>query len=155
MIEVGSFAIVGDWDDTVTPDTIIRIVMPPLGHIFGAGWHTHTQVALYALKEHLKPGMTFAEIGAGSAILSVAAMKIGAKKAYATEINPDALVAAKRVISANDVKVTLVDGTFLEQEVDLAIISISSSFAHDNLDKIKAKKVLLITDTAEVEVYER
>ncbi len=154
MIEIGRFVIVGNWDDTPTPEGKLRIVMPPLGHCYGAGWHDTTKQALLALERHLKPGMSFLEIGAGSCILSIAAEKLGASPCFATEINSEALEAGRRVLEANDSKVELVEGTFLDRDVDLAAVSISTKFAQKNLSKIRAKTILVIEDDAAVSVWE-
>jgi ribosomal protein L11 methyltransferase len=152
MIEVGRFCIFGDWDNTPTPEGKIRIIMPPLGHIYGAGWHKTTQNSLLALEKHLIVGQSFVEIGAGSCILSVAAKKLGAGVCYATELNPEAIEIGKRVIAANNVDINLIAGTFIDEEVDLAIISISTSFAKDNFNKIKAKRICVVHDDGGVEI---
>lgn len=151
MIVVGRFAIMGDWDQSPIPGGTVRITMPPLGHVFGCGWEPHTQMALQALDDNLKPGMSFAEIGAGSCILSVAAKALGASKVYAMELNPEALDAGRRVIAANKADVELIEGTFPPEEVDLAIVSITTDFIHQHRGKIKAKKVLSVMDEGHVE----
>ncbi len=151
MIEVGLFVIAGDWDATPTPQGKIRIVMPPLGHVFGAGWHGVTQAALRALPNHVRAGESFAEIGAGSGILSVAAKKLGAGRCIATEISPDAIEAAQKVFAANNVEVELVKGTFPKEQVDLALVSISDAFYEENKEHIKAKRVLVVRDDESVE----
>lgn len=154
MIQIGRFAILGDWDDSPKPKDHIIIRMPPIGAVFGAGWHEITQNALLALPDHITPGCSFAEIGAGSCILSIAAEKLGANPCYATEINPEALEAGRRVIKANRSKVILIEGSFIDEVVDIALVSISSQWAMDNLAKIKAKKILVVEDDARVSVWE-
>lgn len=152
MIEVGQFVIAGDWDGSPTPEGKIRIIMPPLGHVAGAGWHLTTQAALLALPDHVKPGESFADIGAGSGILSVAAKLLGAGRCIATELNPDALEVARRVFVVNSVGVELINGTFPEEEVDLAVVSISTGFYEQNKDKIRAKRILVVHDDGSVDV---
>jgi len=152
MIPVGKFAICGDWDDTPTPEGMLRIVMCPLSHVFGAGWAPHTQAALLALPEHVRPGMSFLELGAGSCILSVAAEKLGASPCYATELNPEALAAGRRVLAANGSHVELIEGTFLDRDVDLAVVSISSQWAEEHAAEVRATKILVIEDDATVRV---
>lgn len=154
MIEVGQFAICGDWDNSPTPEGKLRIIMPPLGHVSGAGWQGVTQVALLELPKHITLGCSFAEIGAGSGILSVAAKLLGAGMCYATEINPEMLSVARRVLAANNVDVRLIEGTFVDVPVDVAVISISSKFAEANRDQVRAAKILVVHDNATVEVLE-
>jgi ribosomal protein L11 methylase PrmA len=154
MIKVGQFIIAGNWDDSPTPEGTFRIVMPPLGHVFGAGWHKHTQAALLALPAHLHAGMSFLELGAGSCILSIAAERLGASPVYATEINPEALEAGGRVIAANNSNVELINSTFIDEQVDVALVSISTKFAEDNRGRINAKKILVVHDDTSIEVVQ-
>ena len=154
MIEVGQFVIAGDWDDAPTPAGKLRLVMPPLGHVFGSGWHGHTQAALLALPAHVQPGQSFLELGAGSCILSIAAEELGAAPVYATEINPEALAAGGRVIAANDSRVQLLNTTFIDHHVDLAVVSVSTKFATGNRHRINATKILVVHDDASIEVLE-
>lgn len=152
MIEVGRFAIFGDWDNTPTPPDKYRINLPPLGHVEGTGWREVTQAALKELPFHIVPDCSFAEIGAGSGILSVAAKLLGAGKCYATEINPEALAAAKKVFSANNVEIELIEGTFIKEHVDVAMVSISSTFIKENYQLIKATKMIAVHDDATIEI---
>lgn len=154
MIEIGQFIVMGDWDIRETPKGKIRIIMPPLENTFGAGWHICTKNAILALMEYLKVGMTFAEIGAGSGILCVVAKKLGASKCYATELNVDALNLAAKVFNLNDVDAQLINGSFINEMVDLAIVSISTDWFKKNCNKINAKKILVVHDDASIGVIE-
>lgn len=154
MIEVGRFCICGDWDDVPTPEGKLRIVMPPLGATYGGGWQPTTQAALLALPDHVTPDCSFAEIGAGSGILTVAAKLLGAGKCWATELSKDALVALAAVFAANGVDATIVDGTFPPEPVDLAVCSIATSWFAENRDKVLATKILNVEDDASVTIYD-
>lgn len=152
MLEVGQFAICGEWDGTPIPPGKLRIIMPPLGHVFGAGWHPVTQAALLALPSVIAPGCSFAEIGAGSGILCVAAKLLGAGKCYAIEMDREALAIMPGVFAVNNLTdVEIIDGTFPPEPVDVAFVSISTDFAKDNRGKIAAKRLLVVTDEANVE----
>jgi len=146
------FVIAGDWDSAPTPEGKLRIVMPPLGHCYGAGWDSTTKAALLALPQYVKPGMSFLELGAGSCILSIAAERLGASPVYATELNPEALTAGRQVLAANHSQVRLIEGTFINEHVDVAVVSISTKFAQENLERINANMILVVHDDASVEV---
>lgn len=152
MLTVGKFAIVGDWDDTPAPDGLLRITMPPIGNVCGCGWEPYTQAALLALPDFITPGCSFADIGAGSGILCVAAKLLGAGKCYAVEINPQALEAAPRVFAANGVEAELSE-TLPKEHVDLAIVSISVGFVQDHHHEIHAENLLFVTDDFRVEKW--
>ncbi len=58
------------------------------GTAFGTGYHESTQSVLTLVERCIREGDTVADIGCGSAILSIAALKMGAVKAYARDLDP-------------------------------------------------------------------
>jgi len=147
MIEVGQFVICGDWDSTPTPAGKLRIVMPPLGHLEGGGWSAFTQAGLNALPQEVKRGKSFAEIGAGSGILCVAARLLGAGHIVATELDKEALAYLPTIFAANAMSnYEIIDGTFPPSRVDLAICAISTEFGQVHAHNVNANRVLNIND---------
>jgi ribosomal protein L11 methyltransferase len=57
------------------------------GMAFGTGGHPTTKLCLEVLEDYVKPGMTVADIGTGSSILSLGAARLGASRVYATDID--------------------------------------------------------------------
>ena len=66
------------------------------GSAFGTGYHQSTQAVLTLLERYLKKGDAVADIGCGSAILSIAALKMGAAIAYARDLDPSVVDEAVR-----------------------------------------------------------
>lgn len=66
------------------------------GSAFGTGYHQSTQAVLTLLERVIKKGDSVADIGCGSAILSIAALKLGASAAYARDLDPAAVAEAQR-----------------------------------------------------------
>ncbi|MDY3867856.1 MAG: 50S ribosomal protein L11 methyltransferase, partial [Pyramidobacter sp.] len=66
------------------------------GTAFGTGYHESTQSVLTLVERYIRPGDTVADIGCGSAILSIAALKMGAVKAYARDLDPSVMDEAVR-----------------------------------------------------------
>ncbi len=58
------------------------------GSSFGTGYHESTQAVLTLLERYLEPGSVVADIGCGSGILAIAALKLGASRAYARDCDP-------------------------------------------------------------------
>ncbi|BAS54322.1 ribosomal protein L11 methyltransferase [Leptolyngbya boryana IAM M-101] len=87
------------------PEKTDRIVMQlEPGVAFGTGDHATTQLCLEALEMRLSVDpqtVTIADIGCGSGILSVGALLLGAKKAYAVDTDPLAVKATHENVELN------------------------------------------------------
>ena len=57
------------------------------GLTFGTGSHASTQLCLEGVEEHTVPGRPVLDLGCGSGILSIAALKLGAAHAFACDID--------------------------------------------------------------------
>ncbi|MGG6269213.1 50S ribosomal protein L11 methyltransferase [Leptolyngbya sp. AN03gr2] len=103
--EIGDrFLINPAWLPVPKTDRIIMQLEP--GVAFGTGDHATTQLCLEALEMRLgeEPGkVSIADIGCGSGILSVGALLLGAKKAYAVDTDPLAVKATKENIELNHI----------------------------------------------------
>lgn len=88
------FFLVPAWSDDPAPPGRIRLEMPP-GGAYGTGLHAPTQLMLMALERYLQPGERVLDLGTGSGILSVAAVKLGAGFLVACDIEEDAVRAAR------------------------------------------------------------
>lgn len=94
---------------TVTPpwlsdgmDPAMTIVIDP-GMAFGTGEHPTTRGVVRLLPSRLRAGDVVADLGAGSAILSIAAAKLGAARVYAIELDADAIPDAEENVRRNGV----------------------------------------------------
>ena len=66
-----------------------KIILDP-GLTFGTGAHPSTQMVMEFMEEMLKPGCNCLDLGSGSGILSIAALRLGAKSAIGVDIDPKA-----------------------------------------------------------------
>jgi ribosomal protein L11 methyltransferase len=78
------------------------IVVDP-GMAFGTGHHATTRGVLRLASTVVRPGDRVADLGAGSAVLSIAAAKLGAKNVAAIELDPDAIDNAEANVRENGV----------------------------------------------------
>ena len=67
----------------------LPIILDP-GLTFGTGAHPSTQVVMEAMEETIRPGMACLDLGSGSGILSIAALRLGAQSAIGVDIDPKA-----------------------------------------------------------------
>ena len=89
----GRIFVVPEWRDEVTPPGRVRIEVNA-GLAFGTGAHETTRLCLEAVERHLRAGMTVVDVGTGSGILSEAAVKLGARAAFACDTDHGAVIVA-------------------------------------------------------------
>ena len=85
-MEIGErLLVIPQWETAEVGDRVPLILEP--GLTFGTGSHATTRLCLMALEKHVKPGMRVVDLGCGSGILSIAALKLGAAEAKAIDID--------------------------------------------------------------------
>jgi ribosomal protein L11 methyltransferase len=101
---------------------------------FGTGTHPTTQLCLEMVEEFTRPGLDVIDVGCGSGILSVAALKLGAGHALGVDIDNAAVISSKENAAANGVlerlevgvgSVTeLQEGKFSQRQAPLVLANI-------------------------------
>src|SRR5262249_31400738 len=86
------FYLAPPWDESPTPNGRIRLNMRP-GYVFGSGDHPTTQLCLQLL-EGVRPGRTL-DVGSGTGILAVAALRLGAPFVAACDTDGEAVRATR------------------------------------------------------------
>ena len=85
-MEIGSrLLVVPEWEEAADP-TRVKLVLNP-GLTFGTGSHATTRLCLTALESRIHGGERVLDLGCGSGILSIAALRLGAKSAFACDID--------------------------------------------------------------------
>lgn len=90
------------WSDVSHNETEILIQLDP-GMAFGTGYHPTTRLSLELLEHTVESHQRVADIGTGSGILTIAALKLGAKHVDAIEIDATAVPVAAANFQANGV----------------------------------------------------
>ena len=67
----------------------VKVILDP-GLTFGTGAHPSTQMVMEKMEEVVKPGFRCLDLGSGSGILSIAALRLGAASAIGIDIDPKA-----------------------------------------------------------------
>ncbi len=80
------------WRDYEPRDAEVVVELDP-GMAFGTGLHPTTRNCILALEEVIRPGDTVLDVGTGSGILALAAIKLGAKSVLAMDVSPVAVQA--------------------------------------------------------------
>jgi ribosomal protein L11 methyltransferase len=114
-------AIVPAWMDAPDPNRVAIKIDP--GMAFGTGTHPTTQLCLELMEKAIFDTRSSnieyrtIDVGCGSGILSIAALKLGAKSALGVDIDADSILNARVNASANDVGDELILGVGSVQEI--------------------------------------
>ena len=102
-VRVGRIIVAPPWSPPSSPDPadVVVTIRPALG--FGSGHHPTTRLALHGLQELDLRGRHILDLGTGSGILAIAAVKLGAWRATGIDRDPDALDSAREGVDANGV----------------------------------------------------
>lgn len=71
------------------------------GLAFGSGSHPTTRMCVALLEEVVRPGMRVFDLGSGTGILALAAVKLGATAALAADTDPEAVARARENVARN------------------------------------------------------
>ena len=113
-ITIGRLVIAPPWDtyEKRGQTPYWCIIKPSMG--FGTGHHATTRLMLKALQELPVADRTVLDIGCGSGVLAIAAVRLGARSAVGVDVDPDAIANATENVELNDVggRVRLEEGDF-------------------------------------------
>jgi ribosomal protein L11 methyltransferase len=99
--EVGELVIAPPWLASALDPRKAVIIDPAMA--FGTGEHPTTRGAMQLMHDVIRPGDMVADLGAGSAVLSIAAIKLGAARVAAVEMDHEAIGNAEENVRANGV----------------------------------------------------
>ena len=87
-------------EDKKDDDLVIEI---DPGTAFGTGAHETTRLCILGLRKYITSETELLDVGCGSGILSIIGLKLGAKHAVGTDIDPAALVATEENVQVNGI----------------------------------------------------
>jgi ribosomal protein L11 methyltransferase len=91
------------WHDSEPGPDEIMLTLDP-GMAFGTGLHPSTRLSMLALEAEIRPGALVLDVGTGSGILAIAAVRLGASRVDALDIEPVAVRSARANAALNGVE---------------------------------------------------
>ena len=101
-IHLGAIVVVPEWID-YTPAENEHVVLLDSNMAFGTGEHETTSMCVELMQEYITPSSVCIDVGCGSGILGISAIKLGAEKAYLTDIDPIAVESSLHNATLNGV----------------------------------------------------
>ena len=101
-MEIGErLLVVPEWEQT-EDESRVKLILNP-GLTFGTGSHATTRLCLTALDQLIHGGEKVLDLGCGSGILSIAALRLGADRAFACDVDPTCVNVAYENAALNGV----------------------------------------------------
>ena len=128
---------INNWKQYFKPFTVDNILIKPTweeipeehkdkmliqidpGTAFGTGKHETTQLCIRQLEKYVTPGVKVLDLGTGSGILGITALKLGADYVYGTDLDENAITAVHENLAANDIpeeKFGVVQGNIIDEK---------------------------------------
>lgn len=128
-IHLGQIVVVPEWID-YAPVNNEKVVLLDSNMAFGTGEHETTSMCVELMQEYITPSSVCIDVGCGSGILGISAIKLGAEKAYLTDIDPIAVESALHNSELNGVAEqtvvahsNLLDDTDIQGDIMMANIT--------------------------------
>ena len=128
---------INNWKQYFKPFTVDNILIKPTwepipeehkdkmliqidpGTAFGTGKHETTQLCIRQLEKYVTPGVKVLDLGTGSGILGITALKLGADYVYGTDLDENAITAVHENLEANQIpedKFGVIQGNIIDDK---------------------------------------
>ena len=100
---VDDILIIPSWEDVKPEDNDKMVIHIDPGTAFGTGMHETTQLCIRQLRKYVTEGCRILDVGCGSGILGMLALKFGAGYSVGTDLDPCAIDATKENMEVNGI----------------------------------------------------
>ena len=102
---VDDILIIPSWEEVKPEDRDKMIIHIDPGTAFGTGMHETTQLCIRQIRKYVSENTKILDVGCGSGILSIIALKLGARHAVGTDLDPCAVPAVEENKEVNGIPV--------------------------------------------------
>lgn len=100
---IDDILVIPSWEKVEAKDSDKMVIHIDPGTAFGTGMHETTQLCIRALRKYVKAGTRILDVGCGSGILGMLALKFGAVYSVGTDLDPCAIDATHENMEANGI----------------------------------------------------
>lgn len=100
---VDDILIIPSWENVKPEDEDKMVIHIDPGTAFGTGMHETTQLCIRQIRKHVTPDTEILDVGCGSGILGMLALKFGAKHSVGTDLDPCAIDATYENMEVNGI----------------------------------------------------
>lgn len=101
---VDDVLIIPSWEEVKPEDSDKMVIHIDPGTAFGTGMHETTQLCIRQIRKHVTPETKILDVGCGSGILGMLALKFGAKYSVGTDLDPCAIDATHENMEVNGIE---------------------------------------------------
>lgn len=102
-LSVGNVLVKPTWENVPVEDKDKILIEIDPGTAFGTGGHETTQLCMMQLEKYVKPGDEVCDLGTGSGILGIVALKLGARHVVGTDLDENAIEAVGENCAQNHI----------------------------------------------------
>lgn len=101
---IDDILVIPSWEKVKPEDSDKMVIHIDPGTAFGTGMHETTQLCIRALKKYVTSETEILDVGCGSGILGMLALKFGAKHSLGTDLDPCAIDATHKNMEVNGIR---------------------------------------------------
>ena len=101
---IDDILVIPSWENVKPEDSDKMVIHIDPGTAFGTGMHETTQLCIRALKKYVTSATEILDVGCGSGILGMLALKFGAKHSLGTDLDPCAIDATHENMEVNGIR---------------------------------------------------
>ena len=101
---IDDILVIPSWENVKPEDSDKMVILIDPGTAFGTGMHETTQLCIRALKKYVTSETEILDVGCGSGILGMLALKFGAKHSLGTDLDPCAIDATHENMEVNGIR---------------------------------------------------
>ena len=101
---IDDILVIPSWENVKPEDSDKMVIHVDPGTAFGTGMHETTQLCIRALKKYVTSETEILDVGCGSGILGMLALKFGAKHSLGTDLDPCAIDATHENMEVNGIR---------------------------------------------------